>query len=518
MRRLKRLLTGVCLAALLATVMIPAGAQAEDVSPQSETDVEARIGNGITIESKENRVPTFEAGKSTAWTLIVHNNSGKDLTDAVLSPSLGDKNEEWPFNTEYQSYTRELDIKNGDSQEVSFEFTQREDVQTSRHTLQFNIYAKGAPDVVVSQKFYANTTAKPAETPKPPTDNTSVTNPETQSVGDGLNIPSADAGGFSNGGASFSGGGGSGAEGSTSVPRVIVTGFNTDPAEVRAGGNFTLTIHLKNTSKSTKVRNMLFDLSAPTEGTDAQTVAPAFLPASGSSSIYLDGIKADGTADISIQLNAKADLLQKPYSVDLSMKYEDGNGAQIDAASSISIPVKQDARFEFSDFEISPESISIGDEANVMCNLYNLGRIKLYNVKATFEGACIKKEEVFLGNVESGATASIDAMLEGAQATAGPANVTMTVSYEDEAGKLSTTTKDLQIEVMEMMEDTSMMSGMEMPEEKKGFPVIPVAVAAGIAAALVIIVVVRKKRKKRQRLNEEEELLDELDRSSEDER
>ena len=200
------------------------------------------------------------------------------------------------------------------------------------------------------------------------------------------------------------------------------------------------------------------------------------------------------------------------------MKYEDSDGAQIDAASSISIPVKQDARFEFSDFEISPESISVGDEANVMCNLYNLGRIKLYNVKVTFEGTCIKKEEVFLGNVESGATASIDAMLEGAQATAGPANVTMTVSYEDEAGKISTTTKELQIEVMEMMEDMSMMSGMDIPEEEKGFPVIPVAVIAGIVLLVIIIVVVRKKRKKRQRLNEEEELLDELDRSSEDER
>ena len=51
---------------------------------------------------------------------------------------------------------------------------------------------------------------------------------------------------------------------------------------------------------------MLFELEAPTEGTDEQTSAPAFLPTSGSNSIYLDGIKADGTADISITLNAKS--------------------------------------------------------------------------------------------------------------------------------------------------------------------------------------------------------------------
>ena len=181
---------------------------------------------------------------------------------------------------------------------------------------------------------------------------------------------------------------------------------------------------------------MLFNLNAPTEGKDEQTMAPAFLPTSGASSIYLDGIAANGTADISIQLNAKADLLQKPYSIDMGMKYEDANAAQIEAASSISIPVKQDARFEFSDFDISPETIAVGEEGNVSCSLYNLGRIKLYNVKATFEGAGIKKEEVFVGNVESGATASIDAMLEGKKATKGPAKVTMTLSYEDEAGSL----------------------------------------------------------------------------------
>ena len=136
MRRLKRLLTGVCLAALLAAAVMPAAAGAQDTEQTADnTSVEARSANGVTIMSEGNRVPTFEAGKSTTWTLIVHNNSGVDLTNAVLAPSLGEKNEEWPFITDYQSYAQELNIKNGESQAVSFEFTQREDVATSRHTL-----------------------------------------------------------------------------------------------------------------------------------------------------------------------------------------------------------------------------------------------------------------------------------------------------------------------------------------------------------------------------------------------
>ena len=297
---------------------------------------------------------------------------------------------------------------------------------------------------------------------------------------------------------------------------MIVTGFTTDPAEVRAGSNFKLTIHLKNTSRM-KVSNMLFDLSAPTEGSDEQTTSPAFLPSSGASSIYLDSIAPNGTADISIELNAKSDLLQKPYNMELSMKYEDPNATQVEGSSSISIPVKQDARFEISNFEISPQSVAVGEEANVMCSLYNLGRIKLYNVKATFEGKNIKKSEVFIGNIESGATGSIDAMLEGKKISDGPAKVTMTLSYEDESGNISTTTKDLNLEVTEKVDDDEAAAS-DMPEEtQKSFPVIPVVIAAVVIAVVAAVVILKKRKKKQLAEIEEEELLDELERSSEDE-
>ena len=470
------------MAALVVTMVKPAEIQA--ASPEI-----------ITIKAKDNKVPVFQAGQSQKWTITVTNSTSQSLSQVTLAPELGDSGESWPFKTEYQDYKQSVDvIPAGESCDFTFEFVQREDVPSARYTLQFVLTAEN--EVKASQKFYVNTTAKPEDTKS------------SQEEGQ-----EADAGGFSNGGVSYSGGG---SAGSGSVPRVIVTGFTTDPAEVRAGSNFTLTIHLKNTSKSTRVSNMLFDLSAPTEGSDEQTAAPAFLPASGSSSIYLEGIAANGTADISIQLNAKADLLQKPYSIDMSMKYEDSSATQIEATSSISIPVKQDARFEFSEFEISPESIAVGEEANVMCNLYNLGKIKLYNVKATFEGSCIDKEEVFVGNVESGASASIDAMVEGKKATKGPAKITMTLSYEDEAGEVKTMTKDFQLEVTEASESDLAAMDME-TEDKGGIPVIPILILVAALAVIAAAVIIIRKKKKKQTLVEEEALLDELDGPSEDE-
>ena len=470
------------MAALVVTMVKPAEIQA--ASPEI-----------ITIKAKDNKVPVFQAGQSQTWTITVTNSTSQPLSQVALAPELGDSGESWPFKTEYQDYKQSVDvIPAGESCDFTFEFVQREDVPSARYTLQFVLTAEN--EVKASQKFYVNTTAKSEDTKS------------SQEEGQ-----EADAGGFSNGGVSYSGGG---SAGSGSVPRVIVTGFTTDPAEVRAGSNFTLTIHLKNTSKSTRVSNMLFDLSAPTEGSDEQTAAPAFLPASGSSSIYLEGIADNGTAVISIQLNAKADLLQKPYSIDMSMEYEDSSATQIEATSSISIPVKQDARFEFSEFEISPESIAVGEEANVMCNLYNLGKIKLYNVKATFEGSCIDKEEVFVGNVESGASASIDAMVEGKKATKGPAKITMTLSYEDEAGEIKTMTKDFQLEVTEASESDLAAMDME-AEDKGGIPVIPILILVAALAVIAAAVIIIRKKKKKQTLVEEEALLDELDGPSEDE-
>ena len=501
-----RRVMAVIVAALLIVAMILPGLAVKAEAADGEAAK-------VTIESKDNKTLQYKPGESQKWTLVITNKMGRDLSNLSVSPDMGGENADaWPFKTDYQKYEQKIGTlpKEDGKIEISFDFVQRDDAGTRRYAIPFSVYEGDNDEPIATHKLYVNTTEKPqADNSQNQGDNGNGGDAMTASVGN--DEPAVYSGGGS-------GSGGSSSDGS--VPRVIVTGFDTNPAEVHAGSDFTLTIHLKNTSKKTKVQNMLFELEAPTEGTDEQTSAPAFLPTSGSNSIYLDGIKADGTADISITLNAKADLLQKPYSINLSMKYEDSQATQIDSSSSISIPVKQDARFEFSEFEISPQTIEVGGEANVMCSLYNLGRIKLYNAKARFEGNGIKKQEIFIGNVEAGATGSIDAMLKGEKVTNGNSKITMTLSYEDESGNISETTKDFELEVTEAVDDSDMYMNTDgdVDAGSGGFPVVPVVVVIAIIAGAVAAVVFVKKKKKKQMLNEEEELLDELDRSSEDER
>lgn len=513
----------VIVAALLIAAMILPGlavkAEAAE-KPKAEAAEKPKVKVSLVGDNQ-----TFEAGETKTLTLEITNNSGQKLENVEVAPDMSkQKAGAWPFVKDWKQYSEKIDsVENGESKSVSFDFTRREGAKKNNYTIPFSVYVQGSDDAIVTDTIFVyakNETVTPDPTPG---DNSQNQGDAGNGSAAGSGSDGADMNVAADDGAVAYSGGGSGSGGSSSdgsVPRVIVTGFDTNPAEVHAGSDFTLTIHLKNTSKKTKVQNMLFELQAPTEGSDEQTSAPAFLPTSGSNSIYLNGIKADGTADISITLNAKADLLQKPYSINLSMKYEDSQATQIESSSSISIPVKQDARFEFSELEISPQTIEVGGETNVMCSLYNLGRIKLYNAKARFEGNGIKKQEIFIGNVDAGATGSIDAMLQGEKVTNGNSKITMTLSYEDESGNISETTKDFELEVTEAVDDSDMYMNTDGDAEagSSGFPVVPVVVVIVIIAGVVAAVVFVKKKKKKQMLNEEEELLDELDRSSEDER
>lgn len=496
MKRMSKWLARVRIAALLLGIVGAVPARAAEPK--------------LTVETPDNKVLTYKYQEAQDFVLNVTNTGDVNLKNVKISPKLKEQGDKWPFKTEYQKYEETIaSLEAGKSGSVSFRFTERDNAGDSRYKLTFDVTAEnesGEQVIIDERSFYVNTTAKPEsqDTGKP----NSGTVSESADVG-----VMAAAGGFDNGEAVYSGGGSSG---NGSVPRVIVTGFTTNPAEVRAGSDFTLTIHLKNTSKQTRVSNMLFELQAPTEGADEQSAAPAFLPTSGSNSIYLEGIGANGTADISMKLSAKADLVQKPYSINLTMKYEDSQASQIDTEASISIPVKQNARFEFSEFEITPESIEVGEEANVSCNLYNLGRIKLYNVKAIFEGDHIKREETFLGNLEPGSSTAIDVMLEGTKVSEGEGKVKMTLSYEDEAGAVSTTEESLNLQVSEASVDDMVME--DMPEETGGsIPVLPIIVLVLAVIGIAAVIIIRKKKKARRLLEEEEGLLDELDGPSEDE-
>lgn len=536
MRKLKRMGTRkTWIAALCALFVLvtscPAAANAAEPDDKQLTLIRLSVGDGQDT-------PVFKAGEKTSLRINVKNSGNIDAQNVRIAPVIEDE-VSWPFEMDKLNYTKELGTIQATKQSEAVwgaddeKLTVKNDVTGKAYKLVFRItYDDGTTGYETEKYIFVKTESKkkPAEgngSGSQGSSNPESGRPESSSQGQtGVSsqqqsappVVDMDAGGFTNSEPVMSGGGSS-ESGNGSVPRVIVTGFDTQPGEVSAGSNFKLIVHLKNTSQKTAVANLVCDLQAAAAGTEAAEEAPAFLPSSGSSTVYLEKIPAGDTKDISIDLNARADLIQKPYSIAMDMKYEDSSAAQYEAQSSLAIPVKQEARFEFSEVQIAPDAVSVGEEANISCSLYNLGRVKMYNVKVRVEGEMIEAQEQFIGNLDAGGTGSVDSIVTAVKETIDSEECKLVLSYEDDAGNVSTAEQKFTMAVMpEMLADDVGMMVEDIPEES-GLPVIPVVIAVILAAgggtAAVFFI---RYRKKRSRDLEEEELFDEVERSAEDER
>lgn len=506
-------------------------AQAESLTREGMdlARIQLSVGDG-------QETPVFRAGEKARLQISVKNSGNMDAQNVRIAPVI--QNEaDWPFELDKLNYElglgtlgagKQADAVWGSDNDM---LTVKDDVTGKAYKLSFRItYDDGERAYETERYVFVKTTAKD----KPDEEKPSGGKPSDPGVSSGEpsggdnsgQSPAAPAGtgadtgltsgGFYNSEPVIAGGSTSGTNGS--VPRVIVTGFSTEPGEVRAGSDFKLVVHLKNTSSHTGVSNMLFDFQAPSSGTEAAAEAPAFLPSSGSSSVYLESIPAGGTRDIAIDLNARADLVQKPYSISMSMKYEDGSATQYEAQSSLAIPVKQEARFEFSKIQIAPDTVSVGEEANISCSLYNLGRVKMYNVKARFEGKMIESQEQFIGNLDAGATGTIDSIVTAKKETKGGEDCKLILTYEDDAGNVSTAEQKFTMTVLKetMPVDMGMLTE-EIPQEG-GVPVGLIAAVIIVAAAgITVAAILMKRRKTKLREAEEEELFDEVERLTEDE-
>lgn len=455
---------------------------------QAKSNMESTAVAAVTMTTSEFlqvgdnwETPTVSYGQQVSIVLPVINFGTEELNNLIIEPKTSTVVTEWPFEPDMTSYlqtepyipgnqTKEDAMAN--RREFTFTFTARSDVMTGYYPLTFNVWYTKAG--VRSEKpaeltVYVKTNGKP--------------------------------------GSGFIGGNGQESEGSK--PRIVVTGFETKPAKVFAGDTFTLTIHVKNTAKDMAVTNVLFDMQAAQEGEDKTNTYSAFLPTSGASSVYMDRIGADTAADIVIEMTAKADLAQKPYVLDVNMKYDAGTVFDLTDKASVSIPISQESRFDTSIPEVVPADITVGSQSNVMCSIYNTGKTTLYNVQVKFHADSVDEASSFVGNLQSGATGNVDVMLTGIAPTMDDGTVIMEISYEDDAGNVTTEEKTITLFVTEMVMDDMMdggtMDGDMLIEGEGGSPeglavkFIIGIVAAGVIAVgvigLIIFLVIRKKKR-----------------------
>lgn len=242
--------------------------------------------------------------------------------------------------------------------------------------------------------------------------------------------------------------GGSGSEGKGSMPRIMIGGYKTEPAEVKGGEPFTLKLTLKNTSEFSAVSNMRLNVSSK----DADK-GQIFMPESGATAFYIKQIPANGSLDYEVKLNSSASLNQKAYPLDITLEYQDDTGNSYTANEQISIYLYQNVRIDFGKIEVSPEEVNVGSEANLFFNIINKGRVKLYNAELVFpEGSPLKADQIFIGDVEPGKTTQVDANVRAESLSMGEP-LKFILRYEDENGKESQLEHSFEMNIIEPMPD-----------------------------------------------------------------
>lgn len=438
-------------------------------------------------------IPTVKYGETVTIPLPVINYSDAQLTDVVINPNMESvATDDFPFEIQNSGYTqliKAIPPYNPDKdilslrQDLVYTFTVRQDVKTGYYPVKFDVlYTRNNATVKGSITTYVNVIGKPEYGTK------------------GQNKPEEDE-----------------KDKFVAQPRIIVTGFETNPADVYAGDTFTVYIHVKNTSTSMPVKNVLFDMQAAVEGSDKTNTYSAFLPTSGSSSVYMDSIAAGQEKDIAIEMTAKADLAQKPYVLQVNMKYDYDKTANVTDTASVSIPIKQESKFDTSTAEVAPSSTPVGSQSNVMFSIYNTGKTTLFNLQVKFKNDYVEGGEAFIGNLESGQTGNVDTMVTATTPNEG--TITAVISYEDEAGNVTETEKEIALSIYEeSFDDSSMDDGMwddsQMDDTDTGLPIaakigIPVGVIAAVIIVLTAVLKIRKKKKAKKQQEEDLSFIDE---------
>ena len=282
--------------------------------------------------------------------------------------------------------------------------------------------------------------------------------------------------------------------------RIIVDSFETDPAEIYAGQDFTLKVRMKNASNSIAASNILFTFES-----EAVSDSPVFTTVNGSNSVVVNSLAPGASDTLTIKFSSSPTAEQRSYTITINEQYDSPEFKNAKEAVKIAVGLKQEARLNTGTIEVMPDAISVGEESNVMFSINNTGKVMLYNVNAVFDADSIQKNEAYVGNIEPGKSGNVDTMINGIAPTTDDGKVKLSITYEDENGKVSTVEKEIQLMVNEDQSmdesniDDTWSSDDVQPEpsttDKLKHLAIPVGIV-GVVLAAVILVVIRRKKKK----------------------
>lgn len=481
-------------------------------SEDSNVDANGKLGKNSDVGIEVTKSITGKAGKKTKIAFKVKSGDSQNIKLKSVYPVIDTV---FPFETSGDAYkvvSAGTDEEKQKSMSASFSMTARSDLETGYQSVRFvSEYSKLSSDdtwvdyyVIKTINIYFTGTEK-----------TEQGGGDSNPGGSGSDSGDDDIPDDSDDGSPYDGGAGSDdndSSGDVSAPKLLITGYDTKPEKIMAGEKFTITIHLKNTSKSTSVCNGKFLIG---------NEAGSFLPTSGSSAVFVEKIAPDKTGDLVIEMKTSSDLAQKNYSLVVKGDFDDGKGNTFTSSDSLSIPVYQEVKLAVTDISMSPEMIGVGMEGSLMFTINNQGNAGVYNVKVSVDDPAVTCEDSYVGNIAASSSAYATLNLVGEKDNSDTGKINVIITYEDAEGTAGKLEQEVECFVGE-----DYMTGMEgdledefVEDESEGFSIWIIAILAVLGIILIIVIVVlivRRKKKKEAELFDDEDEYGEDDIENED--
>lgn len=491
----------VCLAMLLSLTSTGMTAYATQASGNAGDSTSSSTGNidpnGTLGKNSDVGVEVTEsikgvAGKKVTVAFNLMSNNQATIRLKSVYPVIDTA---FPFETSGDAY-KIIGAADAEQQKIlpaSFTMTTRSDIETGYHSVRFiGEYEKTAADGTV-QDYYVIKTINIYFTDgvadeEESSDSKDSSDDEDDEDSDDVSDTSYDA--SYDDSDSYSGG----SDTEAVAPKLIITGYETQPEKIIAGETFTITIHIQNTSKTTSVCNGKFLVG---------NEAGSFTPTSGSSAVFVDRISAGETGDIVMEMKAGAGLSQKNYSLVVKGDFDDGRGNNFTSSDSLTVPVYQKVSFNISEVSMSPQVLGLGDEGTLMFTINNQSNADVYNVKVKVDDAAVTAEECQIGSITGMSSAYATLLVTGTEMNPDTGTINVVISYEDAEGNVETSEHAIACSVGEVSEYSDEFAledeYIEYEEEEYYISawvyIIIGVVVVGIIAGVVIFLVLRRKKK-----------------------
>ena len=388
--------------------------------------------------------------------------SEKDAVQLTANPK-SEAQKDFPFDINEANYDREFAVVNsGETISPSYSMAIKSNTASAYYPLSYTVSYKTAPGSNVSvsdtYSFYVNIR------------NSSMIQVDQEKLGD-FNANDR------------------------TKARLIVSSYRTEPEQVYAGKEFKLFLTMKNASTSIAASNILFTLTS-----EKSQDAAVFSIKDGANSFVVNSLAAGAETELAITVKANAGVDPKSYVMSINEKYDSPAFKNAEEKVDIDIPVYQTARMGFSNFSVTPESVSVGSESNAMFGINNTGKVILYNVQAIFQSDYIKKATAYVGNIKPGETGNVDVMLSAVKATMDDDTIPVEIQYEDVNGNKYSEKTEINLSITEQAEENQMdiPDDKDVQEKNSSFPLPPAgAILAVMAVGAGIYFVKKNKGKKK---------------------